>query len=92
MLRSSLEICRTLNLREKSLAVPRSSETAAAWRVAASELVRLREIFLPTKFSYPTFRGSGPRSSTRSVPPFFTGKGRMRGAWVKWLFLVPLKK
>ena len=47
MLSSSLAICRTLNLREKSLAVPRSSETAAAWRLAARGLVRLRKIFLP---------------------------------------------
>ena len=36
--------------------------------VAASGLVSLRKIFLPTKFSYPPFRGSGPRSSTRSIP------------------------
>ena len=36
--------------------------------MAASGLVSLRKIFLPTKFSYPTFRGSGPRSSTRSIP------------------------
>ena len=36
--------------------------------VAASGLVSLRKIFRPTKFSYPPFRGSGPRSSTRSIP------------------------
>ena len=65
---SSISICRTLNLWEKSFPVPRSSETATIWSVAASRLVRLRKIFLPTKFSCPTFRGSGPRSSTRSIP------------------------
>ena len=65
---SSLSICRTLNLWEKSFPVPRSSETATIWSVAASRLVRLREIFLPIKFSCPTFRGSAPTSSTRSIP------------------------
>ena len=162
---SSLSICRTLNLREKSFPVPRSSETATVWSVATSVsewwftellgcavaifssgssrerervgfhraprdeprvhgahhavllralcglgsvpsvkcmgssglgsfpqpqtggtrnrqsfrlkaglrtrksgLVSLRKKFLPTKFSYPKFRGSGPGSSTRSMP------------------------
>ena len=36
--------------------------------LAASGLVSLGKIFLPTKFSCPTFRGSGPRSSNRSIP------------------------
>jgi hypothetical protein len=65
---SSLSICRTLNLREKSFPVPRSSEIATAGGVAASGLVRLRKNFLPTKFSCPTFRGSAPMSSIRSIP------------------------
>ena len=74
---SSLSICRTLNLREKSFPVPRSSETATAWSVAAIGLVSLRKIFLPTKFSYPKFRGSGPRSSTRSIPTARPGPARL---------------
>ena len=65
---SSLSICRTLNLREKSFPVPRSSETATAGSVAASGLVRLRKIFLPIKFSCPTFRGSAPMASTHPIP------------------------
>ena len=40
-LSSSLSICRTLNLREKSFLVLRSSETATAGSVAASGLVSL---------------------------------------------------
>ena len=74
---SSLSICRTLNLREKSFPVPRSSETATAWSVAAIGLVSLRKIFLPTKFSYPKFRGSGPRSSTRSIPTARPGPAQL---------------
>ncbi len=65
---SSLSICRTLNLREKSFPVPRSSEIATAGSPAASRLVSLRKIFLPTKFSYPTFRGSAPMASTHPIP------------------------
>ena len=67
-LSSSLSICRTLNLREKSFTVPRSQETATAGSVAASVLISLRRNFLPIKFSCPTFRRSGPGSSTRSIP------------------------
>ena len=58
-------------------------KTASAGSVAASGLVSFRKNFLPKKFSYPKFRGSGPRSSTRSIPSFCTGEGRMRGAQVK---------
>ena len=65
---SSLSICRTLNLWEKSFPVPRSSETATAGSVAASGLVSLRKIFLPTKFSCQKFRGSAPMASTHPIP------------------------
>ncbi|MCX6941472.1 MAG: hypothetical protein NTX09_12185 [Verrucomicrobia bacterium] len=52
VLSSSLSICRTLNLREKSFTVPRSQETAlvGAWLQAGwsvSEKIPTNKIFLP---------------------------------------------
>jgi len=38
------------------------------WERGCKRAGSLRKIFLPTKFSCPTFRGSGPGSSTRSLP------------------------
>ncbi len=40
----------------------------AGLRTRKIRLVSLRKIFLPIKFSYPTFRGSAPMASTRSIP------------------------
>ncbi len=45
--------------------IRQSFRLKAGLRTRKSRLVSLRKIFLPTKFSCPTFRGSGPRSSTR---------------------------
>ena len=48
--------------------IRQSFRLKAGLRTRKSGLVSLRKIFLPTKFSYPKFRGSGPGSSTRSMP------------------------
>ena len=46
----------------------------AGLRARKSRLVSFRKIFLPTKFSYPTFRGSAPMASTRQCPPLGTAQ------------------
>ena len=48
--------------------IRQSFRLKAGLRTRKSGLVSLRKIFLPTKFSYPKFRCSGPGSSTRSIP------------------------
>ena len=40
----------------------------AGLRARKSGLVSLRKIFLPTRFSYPTLRGSAPMASTHPIP------------------------
>ena len=48
--------------------IRQSFRLKAGLRTRKSRLVRLRKIFLPIKFSCPTFRGSAPTSSPRSIP------------------------
>ena len=57
--------------------IRQSFRLKAGLRTRKSRLVSLRKIFLPTKFSYPKFRGSGPGSSTRSIPTARPGPAQL---------------